>query len=222
MAGDRWRQVGASWQTKAEGESLCISSGCISTWMLSVWEEFLYWHAAAANMHLESLTKHVLTSIIHDTLTRVHYSNRRQWAMAVFSERLNSTTPSSKSHPYPFPFSESPLLVVTETAGMPLIAPTMHQHKLVFTHMAYPLPAPLLPLLFVPCFISTFLYFVLISSAPAPSPCSCSRPAGPTCQLVSFSQSVFSQHNCWCKCLQLPPIWLHSGRWALRSANGYQ
>lgn len=65
-----WWQVGASWQTKAEGESLRISSGCISTWMLSVWEEFLYWQAAAANMHLERLTKHVLTSIIHDTHTR--------------------------------------------------------------------------------------------------------------------------------------------------------
>lgn len=69
---------------------------------------------------------------------------------------------------------------------MPLIAPPMHQHKLVFTHMAYPLPAPLLPLLSVPCFISTFLYFVLISSTPAPAPV---QQGPPVSLFLSVSQS---------------------------------
>lgn len=69
---------------------------------------------------------------------------------------------------------------------MPLIAPPMHQHKLVFTHMAYPLPAPLLPLLSVPCFISTFLYFVLISSTPAPAPI---QQGPPVSLFLSVSQS---------------------------------
>ena len=38
--------------------------------------------------------------------------------------------------------SKSPIIVVTGTSGMHPIAPTMHQHKLHFTHMAEP-PPPL-------------------------------------------------------------------------------
>lgn len=108
MAGDRWGQVGASWQTKAEGESLCISSGCISTWMLSVWEEFFYTDRQQLPTCTLKAWLSTCSQASYTTLTRVHYSNRRQRPWLCFHKGLTQPHHQIPSLPFPFLWISTP------------------------------------------------------------------------------------------------------------------
>lgn len=102
-----WLVTGwALWQSKAGSGSLCISSGCYSTWMLSDWEEFPHWQTASANMLHEWLAektptyKHGYTSQIHTHVLVQALSSLCEVCCELQKHLLASTTQSFQIQPH--------------------------------------------------------------------------------------------------------------------------